>query len=117
MLCPLAAARVAVAEYGALEVEAPPSDQANGFGPSPVGWQGGRRRYRLGIFVPTLAGAARRLWRLAGAAERRVPDRGAPSRRAPLHSYGKIGRRWQQHVVNGKVHDVSAEQVLNHLLP
>ncbi len=32
-------------------------------------------------------------------------------------SYRKLGGRWRQEVVNGKVHDVTAEQLLNHLLP
>ncbi len=33
------------------------------------------------------------------------------------YTYQKIDGRWQQHVARGKQHDVTAEQVLNHLLP
>jgi hypothetical protein len=33
------------------------------------------------------------------------------------YTYRKAGGRWQQDVANGKTHDVTAEQVLNHLLP
>ena len=37
------------AEHGALEVEAPPSDTTR-LRPGRVGWRGGRKRNRLGIF-------------------------------------------------------------------
>ena len=33
------------------------------------------------------------------------------------YSYRKVDGRWLQEVVNGKVHEVTAEQLLNHLLP
>lgn len=33
------------------------------------------------------------------------------------YAYRKVDGRWRQEVANGKVHEVTAEQVLNHLLP
>lgn len=33
------------------------------------------------------------------------------------YTYQKVDGRWRQDVVRGKAHDVTAEQVLNHLLP
>ncbi len=33
------------------------------------------------------------------------------------YTFRKLDGRWQQRVVNGKAHQATAEQVLNHLLP